>query len=250
MQHYMVKFVFDGNYEPQVKGVLKKDARILDVACGSATWILEMATEFPECEFHGIDISPIFPLEIKPVNTNFTVANVLEGIPYSDNHFDLVSMRMTIWCWNDDYWPAILAEMYRVVKPGGYVQLLEPDDTLWRVEPEKQEVWKRWNRWHTNIGRDVHIGRRIYKFIQASGFESVQRRYMSTPCNWGGPVGQLCRETWTGLMMASAPRIARLIGYSEKEFEAECNAVVEYSKSVQGYFNFHVATGRKPFPAA
>lgn len=129
-------------------------------------------------EFHGIDISPIFPSEIKPANTHFTLANVLDGIPFPDDHFDMVAMRMAIGCWNDEHWPAVMAEIYRVVKPGGYVQLLEPDNTFWRIEAEKQEVWKKWNAWQMNRGCDMYIGRRIHKFIQSSGFENIQKRYM------------------------------------------------------------------------
>src|SRR6185369_10108053 len=38
----------------------------LHYSCGAATWLLEMATEYPACSFTGIDISPMFPTEIKP----------------------------------------------------------------------------------------------------------------------------------------------------------------------------------------
>jgi uncharacterized membrane protein YccC len=42
----------------------------------------EMATEFPECEFLGIDIVPLQPTTVLPRNCSFELANVLEG-PYS-----------------------------------------------------------------------------------------------------------------------------------------------------------------------
>jgi uncharacterized membrane protein YccC len=40
-----------------------------------------MATEFPECEFLGIDIVPLQPTTILPRNCSFELVNVLEG-PY------------------------------------------------------------------------------------------------------------------------------------------------------------------------
>jgi hypothetical protein len=38
-----------------------------------------MAAEFPECEFLGIDVSPLQPTTILPKNCSFELANVLEG---------------------------------------------------------------------------------------------------------------------------------------------------------------------------
>jgi hypothetical protein len=40
----------------------------------------EMAADFPECEFLGIDIVPLQPTTILPKNCSFELANVLEGL--------------------------------------------------------------------------------------------------------------------------------------------------------------------------
>jgi uncharacterized membrane protein YccC len=39
-----------------------------------------MATEFPECEFLGIDIVPLQPTAVLPRNCSFELANLLEGL--------------------------------------------------------------------------------------------------------------------------------------------------------------------------
>jgi hypothetical protein len=38
-----------------------------------------MAKEFPECEFLGIDITPLQSTTVLPENCHFELANVLEG---------------------------------------------------------------------------------------------------------------------------------------------------------------------------
>jgi hypothetical protein len=38
-----------------------------------------MAAEFPECEFLGIDVSPLQPATVLPKSCSFELANVLEG---------------------------------------------------------------------------------------------------------------------------------------------------------------------------
>jgi hypothetical protein len=39
-----------------------------------------MAADFPECEFLGIDISPLQPTTVLPKNCSFELVNVLEGL--------------------------------------------------------------------------------------------------------------------------------------------------------------------------
>lgn len=78
--------------------------RILDVACGTGTWTLEMATEFPNCEFYGIDISASYPVDIKPANTFFSQCDILNGIPFSDDHFDFIFMRQVYSCFSESDW--------------------------------------------------------------------------------------------------------------------------------------------------
>lgn len=80
--------------------------KILDIACGNGTWVLEMATEFPNSEFYGIDFSPGYPTTIKPVNTSFSNHDVLSpnGFPYPSNHFDYVFMRQVYTCFSESDW--------------------------------------------------------------------------------------------------------------------------------------------------
>jgi uncharacterized membrane protein YccC len=38
-----------------------------------------MASDFPECEFLGIDIAPLQPTTVLPKNCSFELVNALEG---------------------------------------------------------------------------------------------------------------------------------------------------------------------------
>jgi ubiquinone/menaquinone biosynthesis C-methylase UbiE len=80
--------------------------RVLDVACGNGTWILEMATEFPDSQFYGIDFDPNYPTTVKPSNTFFSQHDVLspKGLPFSDNYFDYVHMRHVYTCFSESDW--------------------------------------------------------------------------------------------------------------------------------------------------
>ena len=104
--------------------------RVLDVGCGIGQSL--MASEFLDCERHGIDIdadaiaagSEMFP-EL------YLRAAQAENIPHNDQSFDLVFSRVAIPYTNI---PRALREIFRVVKPGGRVWIsLHP----WSMEKEE-----------------------------------------------------------------------------------------------------------------
>ncbi|CAJ0898855.1 15888_t:CDS:2 [Entrophospora sp. SA101] len=72
MQHYLMKHVWGSNFSSPIETKLKQHgSRVLDVGCGTGIVSLDMAHTFLNCEFIGIDISPIYPSEIKPSNVKF-----------------------------------------------------------------------------------------------------------------------------------------------------------------------------------
>lgn len=84
-----------------------------------------MATEHPNVQFTGVDQVAVYPQDIRPSNINFLVGDVLDGLSFEDNSFDLVQMRLFSMTFDRTLWDQALKEVYRIVKPGGYIQLLE-----------------------------------------------------------------------------------------------------------------------------
>lgn len=84
-----------------------------------------MAHTFLSCEFIGIDISPIYPTEIKPSNVTFQKVNVIEGLPFPDNHFDFVYQRfLTMSLTSSQIEGTLINELVRVLKPGGWLEIM------------------------------------------------------------------------------------------------------------------------------
>ena len=93
-----------------------------------------MATEYERTQFVGVDLIPIFPTEIKPHNLNFKQCDVLNGLPFNDNEFDLVCIQNSCTCFTEAEWKEIvIPEMVRVTKPNGWVEIME-------VEPNIQNL--------------------------------------------------------------------------------------------------------------
>lgn len=67
----------------------------------------------------------VFPNNIRPPNVSFQTGNALERLPFSDNTFDFVNIRLFIIALKGEEWPVVIREAYRILKPGGYLQIVE-----------------------------------------------------------------------------------------------------------------------------
>lgn len=93
---------------------LKPEARLLDIGCGTAHIIQELATDFENSVFAGLDVSPAM-LKIARQNTiEFSNIALVEGdglrLPFSSDAFDVVITRLAEHSHD---------EAYRVLKRGG-----------------------------------------------------------------------------------------------------------------------------------
>lgn len=89
-----------------------------------------MAIDHPQYHITGLDMADMFPTAIRPENVKFDLHNIVNGLPYPDNTFDYVNMRLLIVSLKTTEWPMVIAEIFRVLKPGGLVQLVESDFTV------------------------------------------------------------------------------------------------------------------------
>jgi SAM-dependent methyltransferase len=132
LQHYLLKVAVGRNYYAPVR----QPRSILDVATGTGIWGRELAQEFRHAEVIGIDIDRA-PLERAlerlgpggqfPSNFHFQEANVLQGLPFEAGRFDFVHSRLMAAFVPWHQWPGVVAEMVRVTKNGGYVEIVESE---------------------------------------------------------------------------------------------------------------------------
>ena len=87
-----------------------------------------MARKYPNCHFTGFDIVDNFPLVVKESNVDFMLGNVLEGLPYDDNTFDLVFMRNMKGCLSQKDYNICLQEIIRISR--SWILILDSDIIL------------------------------------------------------------------------------------------------------------------------
>lgn len=103
---------------------------VLDVGCGTGTLALMVKQRMGRGDVHGIDASPEM-IEVArnkagraQVDVDFRIA-LIEVIPLPDATFDLVTSSLMLHHLGDDLKRAGLAEIRRVLKPGGRLALLD-----------------------------------------------------------------------------------------------------------------------------
>ncbi len=111
---------------------IKATDHILDVGCGPGTITTSLARYASEGKTIGVDISASVLQKAKslaaeanmategPGSVVFEEANVLEGLPYPDNTFDIIYSSQVLGHLPPPDLPVqALVEMRRVLKPGG-----------------------------------------------------------------------------------------------------------------------------------
>ncbi|KAN0061562.1 hypothetical protein ACQY0O_006409 [Thecaphora frezii] len=118
-----------------------RPSRVLDVGCGAGSWCLDMALEWQQTEFIGLDVCPV-QTPLAPMSQpelerriSWVVANFLETLPFPDNSFDFVHIRHLQQAIPEDRWGDVITEVERVLAPGGKVEIVEANFAFFgRVE--------------------------------------------------------------------------------------------------------------------
>ncbi|GBC04791.1 hypothetical protein RclHR1_05880004 [Rhizophagus clarus] len=116
--------------------------RILDVGCGSGIWLLELARMYPNNEYYGVDVTPLFPTDNLPGNVQFFSANVLYDLPFEAFTFDFVHQRFLVRNFNTKQWQTIIGELTRVTKPHGFIEIMEMDLTPYCQGPTTKKLFE------------------------------------------------------------------------------------------------------------
>lgn len=175
-QHYMLRYALKGNYAAPVD----QPREILDVACGTGRWCVEMATLVPQANVVGLDLTPLSESGVaRPDNFAFVQGNMLEGLPFPDNSFDFVHQRLVIVALPTDQWIRQVQELVRVTRPGGWIELVEGD--LLTGGPGLQALNALGVQLSERRGMSFSNARRLDEYLRLAGARSVERRTVHLP---------------------------------------------------------------------
>ena len=104
--------------------------RVLDVACGTGESTLAWHRRFPEAHITALDVSPYMLVVAEGKTRSIPLIDVrcanAETLPFEDGMFDVVTASLLFHELPAAVSPRVLSEMRRVVRPGGYLAVVEP----------------------------------------------------------------------------------------------------------------------------
>ncbi|KAI7849785.1 S-adenosyl-L-methionine-dependent methyltransferase [Circinella umbellata] len=250
IQHYLLKSARKSN----ACAPIEKPTTIVDIGTANGIWAIEMAAEHFNARVIGIDIKPPTTHQqvTGPKNLSYVEADINDPLPLEDASVDFIFQRSMGTVIRKDKWNHILEEMFRILKPGGYIELIEQD--LWHHNPGPvqnafdtfmQEQCVEW-------GLDFAFTESLGTKIEESGFENLEYRQLDIPIGeWPKDAelkqfGFINKETRKLYLRNRKTFFMSNWGLSNEDYDMAVQEVLEEFEDYHGFTRFNCWIGRKP----
>ena len=243
VQHYALREAFGGNYLAPITG----PARVLDSGSGTGQWAFDLCAEFPDAVVVGFDLEPSKPDQ--PANYRFVHGNLLHGLPFATDRFDFIHQRLLVPGIPLKRWAEVVAELVRVARPGGWVELVEAD---WAIESGGSaserlvEIAGRLGRSH-GLDTTGIVFRSLGTCLERAGLVDVKRHAVDVPLGeWAGRIGSLMATDYRAAAMRISAIVEAQFGIGQDAFHELIRTAWQEWDENRSKCQFAIAFGRKP----
>ncbi|KAJ3862966.1 hypothetical protein EV359DRAFT_82827 [Lentinula novae-zelandiae] len=211
--------------------------RVLESAAGSGIWALEF---FEKNRAEGrSSLPPIHPKSTS-LSTSLSISLILTGLTrFPSDTFSFAHQRLLVAAMNDTLWHAAVAELFRVVKPGGWVELVEieaQDFSSWSVGPNSTKLASLINALYGGKGVSGDLSVYLPVILKEAGLLRVK-----------GYGSDMWRDLWMGMMGPVIEAGGYGVVDTVEEYEALVRGTeVELKNSQKGCTTFFAILARKP----
>lgn len=156
---------------------IQPGARILDIGCGTGSDARRLARLVaPDGQVVGIDPSDVMLAQAQARTQDATLAVIFERgegsqLRFSDTSFDGCYAIRTFQHVSDPR--AVLAEMIRVLRPGGRLAIADPDHHTTVVDVVEHELVRRFLDWHSGMIRNSGVAHHLHALAKELGLTDV-----------------------------------------------------------------------------
>lgn len=236
LQHLVIRRSFGNKFiYPCVK--ISPGDRVLESGAGSGAWITEAAKVLgPEVQIDGFDIEGrLFPRH-PPPNVSFCLASVTELPAAWTGRYTFVHQSLLTAALQRPQWEVALSEIHRVLKPGGWVQLIETGGTWNVVGPYSRKFLTMYERLTARKNLFFDCVQQLPDLLTETGFTDIHvvERDYGCDMSLGTPEAADARAGFIGMLRGLKTPVLKLGGlglvYTSEEFDADIAGIEqEYS---------------------
>lgn len=255
--HHMWLIVGEGEI---TKAPIRAPQKVLDLGTGTGIWAIEFADEHPSAVVIGTDLSCIQPSYVPP-NVRFEIDDCEDEWLYEEDSFDYIHIRTLVGAIKD--WPNLLKNIYKHLKPGGYVEIQESpitqpyslDGTYDIATNSYARYIKHLSEASDLMGRSLSVVSELPQWIEDAGFVDIVNQKEVLPVGlWPKDKKYKERGRW-GLLNVDAAMEAyglalftRVLGMTAEE----ARKIIDdgrkdlFNKKIHMAYNMHFIHARKP----
>ncbi len=166
-------------------------SRVLDVACGSGTWAMEIARAYPHIEVIGITAQATMITYAQEraaaagiPNVRFAVVTntTIPHLPFPDEHFDLINTQYLHSWLRTNEWPVFIQDCWRVTRQGGYLRMTEPERgqstslAFTRLEDLYLQALHKHEQRISPDDRHIGAANQLIRLCQETGWTEITRK--------------------------------------------------------------------------
>ncbi len=234
--------------------------RVLDVACGAGSWVIEAAQTYPEMSLVGVDVNRrmIEYARAQAVahhvndQVEFHVMDALSILDFPDASFDLVNLRFAVSFVRTWDWPRLLSELLRIMRPGGVVRLTDEEVIHQSTSPAAMQFCEMllcalFRSWHLFAQESAGLTAHLAPLLNRYGYQQVQTRAYAMQYRAGTPEGQAYVEDGMRVFQTLRPFLQKW-GCISKDYDAIRHQALEEIQRPDFSATWHLLTawGIKP----
>lgn len=242
---------------PSMRAEETRAPQILDLGCATGEWGLALVSKYRHVQVTGIDISERMIAYARKQsenqeleNAHFQVGNALARLPFSDESFDLINLRMANGFIPRTRWTDVFRECWRVLRPRGILVSSEGEiGTTTFHNPATAQIQRWLAQAHSisnlgfwdGVGSHTGIHAMQPDFFTAAGFDDIEIfPYIAFS-------SQIWFESVKTMVQGVEPLIVGKLGVAKEEFHRVCEmSRLEELQDTYRFYNTYVSvTGNK-----